>query len=193
MHKKLTVRLSSIVTLLLVCSMIFPLAGCSSVPESQTTATAGGDTTPEIQTPYPMNWQLHGAWILADGTTEAVSFTVNGHVYDTQDDIDSLDITIAFPDSFRYSANTPEPSYVSMNQKYNDLPHLMICPHFVYEKRTNSAVWSYFALDFEKQYMVMLVEGRPNCYLVASADPSVEHTALLKHFADFIESYDFNR
>ena len=151
------------------------------------------ELSPEENGGKPLSWDLNGTFVLSDGTTEPVSVSINGYINDTPDDLDELYITIELPNNFRYSVNTPDPSFVSMNQNYNDLPHLMICPTYVYDKQTNSSVWSYLAFDLEKEYVVLMIENAPNCYLVASVDPSVAHTELLKHFADFMESYGFDQ
>lgn len=151
------------------------------------------ELSPEKNGGTAISWDMNGTFVLSDGTTDAVNFTVDGYVYDNEDRIDVLDITLAFPDNFRYSVNTPDPSFVSMNQNCKDLPHLMICPTYVYDKQTNSSVWSYLAFDLEKEYVVLMIENAPNCYLVASVDPSVAHTELLEHFADFIESYSLDQ
>ena len=140
-----------------------------------------------------ISWDMNGTFVLSDSTAEPVSFSIDGYINDTQDDLDELYITIEFPDNFRYLDTPPDPCYVSMNQKANDLPHLMICPTYIYDKQTNSAVWSYYAFDLENEYIVLMIENAPNCYLVASTDPSVAHTELLKHFADFRESYGFDQ
>lgn len=137
-----------------------------------------------------ISWDMNGTFVRSHGSTDSVNFTVTGFIHDRQEGIDTLDITIAFPDNFRYLFNTPNPSFVSVNQKNNDLPHLIICPTYVYDKQTNSAVWTYFALDMEKQCIAVLFENMPHP-LVASADTSADYRQLLDHFADFMESYTF--
>lgn len=190
LKEKLTVRLSYIAAVfLLVCGMIFPLAGCVSTPETQTSATTTAAATDGIRT---LNWQLYGTWISADGTTNSVPFSIDGYIQKTPDDLNELHIVIDLPDDFRYIIGTPTPSFISMNQKYNHFPHLMLFNGFTYDKHTNSSVWTSFALDLEKEYAAIMIENAPNryCYSVASTDPDADPKDLLAYFEDFFQSFD---
>ena len=137
----------------------------------------------------PISWDLNGTFVLSDGTTDAVNFTVDGYAYDTQGRIDVLDIAFAFPDSFRYMLSPSSLAFTSVNQNNNDLPHLMIFSTAVFDKQTHSYAFTYFAFDLEKKYVAAMFESLPDCYLVASADPSADYNDLLEYFADFMESY----
>ena len=148
--------------------------------------------SPEENGGKPLSWDLNGTFVLSGCTTDAVNFTVDGYVYDNEDRIDVLDITLAFPDNFRYTMSSSNLAFTSVNQKNNDLPHLMIFSTAVLDKQTYSYAFTYFAFDLEKKYIAVMFESTPDCYLVASADPSVAHTELLKHFADFMESYSLD-
>lgn len=178
--KWLKLRVCPIILLLLVGSMFCALAGCDSVPETQPTTTVAEGI-------HALNWQLHGTWISADGTTESVPFSIWGYIQDTPDDLDALYITIDLPDDFRYSIGTPTPSFVSMNQKADYFPHLMIFHGFAYDKPANSSDSTQIALDLEKEYAVITFETAPDCYLVAATAPSVDHTELLRYFSDLIK------
>ena len=147
------------------------------------------EMSPEENGGKPISWDLNGTFVLSDGTTDDVDFTINGYIYDNEDRIDVLDITIAFPDSFRYMISPSNLAFTSVNQSNNDLPHLMICSDAVFDNQTHSYAFTYFAFDLEKKYIAVMFESTPDCYLVASADSSADYSDLLEYFADFIESY----
>lgn len=147
------------------------------------------DLSPEENGSTAISWDMNGTFVLSDGTTDAVNFTVDGYVYDSEDRIDVLDITIAFPDSFRYMISPSSLAFTSVNQNNNDLPHLMICSAAVFDNQTHSYAFTYFAFDLEKKYIAVMFESTPDCYLVASADSSADYSDLLKYFADFMEAY----
>lgn len=137
------------------------------------------------------HWDMNGIFVHADGTTEAVEVILDGEIKDTKNDLDELNLTIVLSDNFRYGiTGADEPrSFISMNQKYNVLPHLMVCHGYAHDSQSNIAGILLFALDLEKEYSIFLFENAPHCYLVASKDGTVDHELLLDHFADFIEYY----
>lgn len=130
-----------------------------------------------------------GTFIHADGTTESVSFAIDGNIKDSPNDTDELNVNITLSDEFRYAMGRSYPHYISMNQKNNDFPDLMICPTYIYDKQLNSSKFSVFALDLETKCSIVLFGSAPDCYLVASEDSTKNYDQLLEHFADFIESY----
>lgn len=147
------------------------------------------DMTGYIIQPNGLIIDTTGTFIHADGTTESVSFAIDGNIKDSPNDTDELNVNITLSDEFRYAMGRSYPHYISMNQKNNDFPDLMICPTYIYDKQLNSSKFSVFALDLETKCSIVLFGSAPDCYLVASEDSTKNYDQLLEHFADFIESY----
>ena len=141
-----------------------------------------------------LDMDMVGAFVHADGTTEPVSFTIEGYAKERDDGNYALYIDIKYitaPENFRYDISASAlkgPSFISFNREANYLPHLLICPSLDYDKQLDNFSISNFAIDLQKKCAIMLFGNSPDCYLVASEDGKQNHEQLLTHFADFIAS-----
>ena len=136
-----------------------------------------------------INVVANGTFVYQNGTTDPVSIYIFGTIDDTPDDLDDLDVTIDFPETFPYRFSSSINSSSSIIEKHNDLPHLLICGSYAYNKWTNSSEQIWFAFDLEENCYIFLFKNRRDCYLVASQDTCQTHEQLVEHFADFIEAY----
>lgn len=168
---------AAVVVILIVTAIV--CAACTEQVEGETTA---------------IDWNMHGAWLSADGTvSQTVDAAVNGIIVENEDGNDDLNISFTFSDDFHYLLDKPEPYFMSMNRKYNDLPHLMIAYSFGYNKQLKDSPRCVFALSMEEECFIILYEDAPGYYLVASTDPNADPQALLDYFSDFTESYSFKQ
>lgn len=136
-----------------------------------------------------INWKMNGTFVYADGTAEEADISIIGDIYTAQNEEIKLNIDVTTCEEFSYLFSKPESHYSSFNQKNNDLPYLIICPTYTYNKQTNESTMTFFALDVEKEYFIALFEDMPNCYYVAAAKEDVTHEQLVTYFSDFVESY----
>ena len=140
-------------------------------------------------TTITINMQTNGIWGYKDGIPKAAKLSIIGTIYDSAKDQDTLDVDIVFPSTFPYLFMTSNTGELSTNQKYSILPHLMICPTYVYDKSTNAHAFCYFALDLENNCCIFLFETSKDYYFVASQDGSMTYEQLLAHFSDFIDVF----
>ena len=169
---------NSLALLLLLLSM----AGCTLQKQPSVSSTPA---TPSEKVVLDAD----GFFVYEGGTAAPVHISIPGAIEDTENSVDTLDISLDLPEEFRYRIGSSTPAYTSTNQKNSHLPHLLVSMHFAYDKTLNSAVPMYFALDLNTESCIILFQSQPDCYFVASADSSKDHNELIEHFSDFIESY----
>lgn len=147
---------------------------------------------PTLKTDPALDWQMHGAFIHADGTQQAMDLTIAGNIWDYRNkDFYRLDLQIAFSDSFTYKIPTPTAGFACM--KYNDqnTPDLYICSAGSVNKEKRfpkDPISTHFAIDVAKEYFIVIFKDAPECYFVASTDDTTSEEILL-HFQDFIQKY----
>lgn len=134
------------------------------------------------------NWEMNGMFVRADGAVEEMNISVTGNIYTAENENVKLDIEIQGAE-FPYLFSKPDAGYSSSNQKNNDLPHLVICPTYAYNKQTNQSTRTFFTLSMEEEYFIVLFADMPDCYYVAATDENVTHEQLLEYFADYIDAY----
>lgn len=133
--------------------------------------------------------ELLGAFIYDNGTVKGTNLSIAGSVHTMQDETLELAIDIKPEDEFQYLFNSQDFRFISDNQKNGDLPHLIICPCYTYNKQNNKSTTTFFALDLEMKAFIAVFRDMPNCYFVAVEGPSSDYNQLLEHFSDFTEVY----
>lgn len=138
-----------------------------------------------------IDWTMQGYLVTADGQVqEELEISLTGKIrdYDSEDEAnDELQLAFHFPDSFRYSNHDSAQKYLSDNTIQN-FYHYHLCHGFGYDKRKKESVPLSFALDSEKEYLIMQWSDDSGLYLVAAVDQT-QPTQLLGHFKDFLKTY----
>lgn len=147
---------------------------------------------PILMTDPALDWQMHGTFIRADGTQQAMDLTIAGKILDySNKDFYKLDLQIAFPESFDYQIATPSDGFASMKYDNQNTPNLYICSATSVNKDKplpSKPVSTHFAIDIEKEYFIVIFKDAPECYFVASTDNTTCEEILL-HFQDFTQTY----
>ena len=205
--------ITAAICMVLVCALI---AGCvaagptsaqkdppATTPTTAPTTTGGAQPTgpkptDPIQSTTPadndISWSMEGTLLLADGTVAGnVPLSVTGTIQDQENGTAYLVLDIVPDDSFRYSFDPiPEPNgYVSINRPHACKDYY-VCHSYCYDKQGDDLMWSVFAIDPEKGYIILTWEDGTGRYLVASADPNVDAKTVFDHFAEFREKFAFS-
>ena len=147
---------------------------------------------PILKTDPALDWQMHGAFIHADGTQQAMDLTIAGNIWDYRNkDFYKLDLQIAFSDSFTYEIPTPTAGFACIKYNNKNTPDLYICSAVSVNKEKpfpKDPITTHFAIDVEKEYFIVIFKDAPECYFVASTDDTTSEEILL-HFQDFVEKY----
>lgn len=144
---------------------------------------------PIVKTDPALDWQMHGDFVHADGSSQTVAFTLGGNILDyTSKTFHKLDIQIHFPDSFLYQILTPKGGFTNWKSQNQKTPNLFVCSADSVNTEQSQTVFSYFAIDIEKEYFIAIFSDAPECYLVASMDQSA-YEEILAHFEDFTQTY----
>ena len=149
-------------------------------------STEASSTAPSVEVEdTEICWNMNGVFINDGGSEEAITVTIDGKIIEDENGYYKLDANVDLPKGFRYMLG--DTNVVSMNQKYNDLPNLMLFNGYTYHAPTNSSTFTYFGLDLENESLIILFENAPRCYLVASQNTNMDSQQLLAHFKDFID------
>lgn len=147
---------------------------------------------PILKTDPALDWQMHGAFIHADGTQQAMDLTIAGNIWDYRNkDFYKLDLQIAFSDSFTYEIPTPTAGFACIKYNNKNTPDLYICSAVSVNKEKpfpKDPITTHFAIDVEKEYFIVIFKDAPECYFVASTDDTTSEEILL-HFQDFVQKY----
>ena len=119
---------------------------------------------------------------------KSIPFTVNGTIDDNYPEEDIANLAIRFSDDYRYRFDDTELS--TNNRKYDNLSYYVFSV-YTYDSYSNAPCWACFAVDVEKQYMIMQWDDRTGQFLVAAQDPDISPEEILKHFQGFIDMYSF--
>lgn len=158
---------------------------------------AWDDSKPEIDSKpvteiTHIDWDMHGTFLNTDGTTRPVDFLVTGTITTTKEAPNhNLKLQIYLPDDFTYRMVCPTTGFSSWNQQNHEMVDLYICQGNAVNKDappTKTTVFSYFALDVEMEYFVLMFQDAPGCYLVASTGDT-SRQALLTYFQNFTQTY----
>ncbi len=152
---------------ILIAVMVFMLCGCSA---------------------KKIDWKLQGAWVTGDGEVmESMELSISGKITMDESGVDTLDLDIRLPDSFRYSFNDI-PTLTSHSRKYFSLPYCVV-QSYTYDKVANDPVFSCFAISLEKEYAIFNWEDGSDLYLIAAKEPISDPQTILTYFKGFIEEY----
>ena len=160
------------------------LADNNTEPSTETSSTA-----PSVEVEgTEICWNMNGVFINDGGSEEAITVTIDGKIIEDENGYYKLDANIDLPKGFRYLFGDTKGGMISMNQKNDYLPHLMIFNGFAYHAPSNSSTFVYFGLDLANESLIMLFENAPRCYLVASQNTNMDSQQLMTHFKDFIDN-----
>lgn len=135
-----------------------------------------------------VDWTMHGTWITAAGEPgETVEFSVKGKVKDYSEKDDTLNLDIAFPDSFPYRDNTRDFTDISMIWRYWDVPYFA-CRGYSYDVQANAGTIRCYALSLEEEYMIFCWPDSDRL-MVASTDPETDPQEIMEYFKVFLEMY----
>ena len=152
---------------ILIAVMVLMLCGCSA---------------------KKIDWKMQGAWVTADGEVmESMELSISGKMHMDESGVDTLDLTISLPDSFRYSFESNTALTLDY-RKHLPLPYC-VAHNFTYDKVANDSVFSCFAICPEKEYAIFNWEEGSDLYLIAAKEPISDPQTILTYFKGFIEEY----
>ena len=193
-------KISRLFTIIALISIASILVGCVITEPSNGTMDTTAvvpvpSSTPTVSTntgPYQADWSINGTIVLADGTVvESIRLTVQGTIQAQVDNYALLFLDIILPSDFRYFFKMPSNGgYISVKRQYDSLGYY-VCSTYCYDKAKNEPIATSFAVDPEKEYMIMHWDDGSGRYLVASANPDVTATEILTHFEDFVKLYSW--
>lgn len=135
-----------------------------------------------------IDWDMQGYLVSADGTIEdSVSMRVTGDM-DKEGSHTYFDIDILPENDFIYRFDTPEPDgYISTSQEGDPLPFCTFSSFSFHN--ANGATQTFFAIDTEKEYMIIHWNDGTGRYLVAATDSDVTAQEILEYFRKFVDHY----
>ncbi len=122
----------------------------------------------------------------SDGKHGAVHFR---KIHMDESVVDTLDLDIRLPDSFRYSFNDIS-KHTSDYRKYIYLPYC-VAYSFAYNKVDNDSLAAVFAICPEKEYAIFDLNDSNDYFLIAAKEPLNDPQTILTYFNGFIEEYKF--
>ena len=138
-----------------------------------------------------INWTMQGYLVTADGQVqEELEFSAKGTILDYEGEgerFDRIKLAFRFPDSFRYASDESAVEYLS-DDTVRDFYSYFVSSGFSYDKSDNKSVALAFALDADKEYLIMQWDDDSDLYLVAAVDQT-QPTQLLEHFKMFVEEF----
>ena len=154
---------------ILITTIVFMLCGCSA---------------------KKIDWKLQGAWVTGDGEVmESMELSISGKIHMDESGVDTLDLDIRLPDSFRYSFNDIS-KRTSDYRKYISLPYC-VAYSFAYNKVDNDSLAAVFAICPEKEYAIFDLNDSNDYFLIAAKEPLNDPQTILTYFNGFIEEYKF--
>ena len=137
-----------------------------------------------------ISWTMQGYLVTAEGQIqEELEFSVEGTILDYEGEgerFDRIKLKFCFPESLRYASDELAVEYLSddtMRDSYN----YFVSSGFSYDKSKNESVALAFALDADKEYLIMQWHDA-DMYLVAATDQT-QPAQLLEHFQGFVEDF----
>ena len=153
----------------------------------------GDDSTPASANDNAINWQMHGYFVSADGTSEPLDISIQGILHRQENTVDKLEnLVISYPDQFAYgghqlTGSEPVPNLKQEVDLFPNNPDLFYSPSTAYHKQTETMSKEDWSICFDKGFYISLFENEPECYLVASNDKNISPEEIVEYFADFIE------
>ena len=132
-------------------------------------------------------WDLQGYWVTADGTVRAQeSFSISGSVKDQPDQLyDHVKMQYTFPSSQKFSFSSDTGVFSSARILHSVSYYGGATLSFSSDK--NAFIMSMYAIDLDKEYVLLNFDDGSGLYFVAATDPNVEPSEILEHFSAVIE------
>lgn len=138
-----------------------------------------------------ISWELNGVWVTDDGVEEGtVPFKVEGKVtdYKLEKVADKVNVEFEFPEDFPYEPNQGSDRFSYVNGFF-DVDYFG-CNDYSGAPETDYLIKYQYALDIEREYVLVCWSDEPERYLVASVDPNVKPEDIVKHFKAFLNAGD---
>ena len=132
-------------------------------------------------------WDLQGYWVTADGTVRGQeSFSISGSVKDQPDQLyDHVKMQYTFPSSQKFSFSSDTGVFSSARTVHGVSYYGGATLSFSSDK--NAYIPSIYAIDLDKEYVLLHFDDGSGLYFVAATDPNVEPSEILEHFSAIIQ------
>jgi hypothetical protein len=167
------------------------LGGCVETPPVDPVTEPSNPITTEF------NLVLVGQVVDVNGNItnhyrKTIDISIRGTRTDNAEGYDELELEFTFSDNYRYMI--PQISTVSFSSDSRYIPlDYDVCMGYGYDKVENAPAAVMFALDAEREYLILEWEADEGEYLVASSDPDTTPAEILEHFREYLEKFSYGR
>lgn len=139
------------------------------------------------------SWNMQGVWVTADGLADdTVPFSAEGYVIDRpEDESDQVNMDYYFPGGSPYGSVSGTTGNVSYTQQFYNVDYFG-CVAFSYDLSNEEMILVRYALDLDREYILLQWDDGSGRYLVAATDPDAEPTDIVAYFKEFVEGNPFD-